>query len=392
MKKTVLSIIFIALLFVSTLFVLVNLVKADTLISDGFESGTFGDWTNTAGSTIATSPVHSGIYSADFPLGIPDSYAIKNLDTPVSTLNYTSYVYFSGLCNDYICVIMAEDANGTIIHYRVQDVNGNYQWQFNVGNSQVINSTNPAPQAGQWYKIQLLAITGDNGTFYFLVDDQLKATITNEPFGAITQLRIGHDWDEGYIGGNSYFDDVVITQIGSPVIIASAGDGGSISPNGIVSVNVGATPTFTITANASCHIADVLVDGNSVGPLSTYTFASVQAMSVHTINASFAITPTPTPSPSPSPSPTPSSTSTSSTTSSSSNTVIQNSEASNTEASPTPNPTTLPNTSSSPASPSTTQEPSQSNSQFPWIPFFAIISIVVALVAALSVYKIKRKK
>ena len=39
MKKTFFSIILIALLFASTIFFLVNEVKADSIFTDGFESG-----------------------------------------------------------------------------------------------------------------------------------------------------------------------------------------------------------------------------------------------------------------------------------------------------------------------------------------------------------------
>jgi uncharacterized repeat protein (TIGR02543 family) len=71
-------------------------------------------------------------------------------------------------------------------------------------------------------------------------------------------------------------------------ITASAGSDGSISPSGEVIVNEGNNQTFTITANSSYHITDVLVDGNSVGAVSSYTFSNVTAN--HTIAASFDIT------------------------------------------------------------------------------------------------------
>ena len=76
-------------------------------------------------------------------------------------------------------------------------------------------------------------------------------------------------------------------SIASPVITASAGAGGSISPSGPVSVACGGTQAFTITADACFHVADVLVDGVSVGAVSGYTFTNVQAN--HTIAASFAV-------------------------------------------------------------------------------------------------------
>src|SRR5439155_12373445 len=70
-------------------------------------------------------------------------------------------------------------------------------------------------------------------------------------------------------------------------IAASAGANGSISPAGSVSVDCGSSQTFTIAPAACHHIADVLVDGVSVGAVSSYTFSNVTA--AHTIAASFAI-------------------------------------------------------------------------------------------------------
>jgi len=68
-------------------------------------------------------------------------------------------------------------------------------------------------------------------------------------------------------------------------ITASAGTGGTITPNGGVSVAAGASQSFTISANACYTLTDVLVDGVSQGPITSYTFSNVQA--AHTIAASF---------------------------------------------------------------------------------------------------------
>src|SRR5208283_1761373 len=121
----------------------------------------------------------------------------------------------------------------------------------------------------------------------FLVNNQLIATITNQTFGAITELEIGHDWDEGYVGGDNYVSDVVATSITTPIIFASAGTGGLINPSGAVGVPYGSDQSFTITPNTGFQIADVSVDGSSVGPVNTYTFNDAQVD--NTINASFAI-------------------------------------------------------------------------------------------------------
>ena len=70
-------------------------------------------------------------------------------------------------------------------------------------------------------------------------------------------------------------------------ITATTGSGGSITPVGSVSVNHGASQSFTITPSSGYHIVDVLVEGSSVGAVSSYTFTNVTAN--HTISASFAI-------------------------------------------------------------------------------------------------------
>ena len=70
-------------------------------------------------------------------------------------------------------------------------------------------------------------------------------------------------------------------------ITSSAGANGSISPNGSTSVNHGDSQGYTITPATGYHVADVLVDGGSVGAVTSYPFSSVTAP--HTIAASFAI-------------------------------------------------------------------------------------------------------
>lgn len=75
------------------------------------------------------------------------------------------------------------------------------------------------------------------------------------------------------------------TPTPSHTITASAGTGGSISPSGSVPVQDGGSQTFTITPNSGYAISNVLVDGQSVGAVRSYTFSNVR--SNHTISASF---------------------------------------------------------------------------------------------------------
>ena len=70
------------------------------------------------------------------------------------------------------------------------------------------------------------------------------------------------------------------------VIAASAGQNGAISPSGLVVVNSGDNQLFTITPSTGYHVADVLVDGATVGAVTSYTFPTVNGP--HTIVAVFA--------------------------------------------------------------------------------------------------------
>ena len=104
-----------------------------------------------------------------------------------------------------------------------------------------------------------------------LVDGSSVGTVTSYTF---TDITADHSISAGF-------------AINTYIITASAGAGGSISPSNAVVVNYGGSQTFTITPNTGYHIVDVVVDGSSVGAVTTYTFNNVQAN--HTITASFAM-------------------------------------------------------------------------------------------------------
>jgi hypothetical protein len=72
----------------------------------------------------------------------------------------------------------------------------------------------------------------------------------------------------------------------SYTITPSAGANGSISPKTPQTVDHGAAQTFTISPATGYYVADVLVDGSSVGPVTSYTFPAVAGN--HTISAGFA--------------------------------------------------------------------------------------------------------
>lgn len=117
-----------------------------------------------------------------------------------------------------------------------------------------------------------------DGTTYTTVTSGLLDALVAAPGHA---LRAEADFKENVVIGGGGGGSVINTY----VITASAGEGGTISPTGRVSVSLNANKQFTIQAKDGYVIADVLVDGVSVGAVSSYTFERVNKN--HTISVTF---------------------------------------------------------------------------------------------------------
>lgn len=119
-----------------------------------------------------------------------------------------------------------------------------------------------------------------NGTTYTTVTSGLLDALAAASGNA---LQAEADFKENVVIGGGGGGSVVSTF----VITASAGQGGTISPSGRVSVNLNANKQFTIQPKDGYVIADVLVDGVSVGAVSSYTFERVNKN--HTISVTFKV-------------------------------------------------------------------------------------------------------
>jgi hypothetical protein len=120
--------------------------------------------------------------------------------------------------------------------------------------------------------------------------DDLTLTLTPDPCYSVADVVV----DGGSVGAVTSYTFTNITAdhtisatfaLSVYAITATAGTGGSITPNGAVAVNCGADQAFAIAADPGYFIADVVVDGGSVGAVTGYTFTNVQAN--HTIAATF---------------------------------------------------------------------------------------------------------
>ena len=122
--------------------------------------------------------------------------------------------------------------------------------------------------------------------------DDITFTITSDTGYHVSDVTV----DGGSVGAVSAytFTDVITHHtlsaafaLNTYIITPTVGAGGSISPTTPQTVSHGDDITFTITPDTGYHVADVLVDGGSVGAVSAYTFTDV--ITHHTLSAAFAL-------------------------------------------------------------------------------------------------------
>lgn len=189
-------------------------------------------------------------------------------------------------------------------------------------NAKIIESTGDAGVLNVWNDA-LIAYTADGDVSVEINEDNTAATITNAGSKTVTfSLALGNqteaastsaagtleagkkltmtligeevtavtDSDETKITTELYLDgddtvDESQFHISVHTITVSAGENGTITPSDSVLVADGGSQTFNIIANNGYVIADVKIDGASVGAVSQYTFNDVKTD--HTIYASF---------------------------------------------------------------------------------------------------------
>lgn|GEM_PF-3003184 len=133
-------------------------------------------------------------------------------------------------------------------------------------------ATAPSGYSFTGWKLSADGVTGYDGTYTQFTDAMLTAYA-----GKVVEAKpVYTQNDTGSSSG---------TGTAAYAITASAGANGTVTPAGKTSVTAGRDQTYTITPNAGYAVEDVLVDGKSVGAVTTYTFKSVSA--AHTISAAF---------------------------------------------------------------------------------------------------------
>jgi len=261
--------------------------------------------------SYATGIAPAGICSADFNSDGKKDIAVANSgDNNVSTLRgngdgtFQAAVQHSvGLSPTSVCT---------------SDFNGNGTFDLAIANSGantvsvMLNSgagvfASPVDYTVGNFPIHIVASDLDNdGKEEIIAADQTADSISvlhnngNGTFGTVVNHLVGFgptsvtsadfnaDGTKDVAVSNGTSNSVsVLMSTRQFKITATSGANGAIFPSGIVNVLDSSSQAFTITPNVGYHIANVLVDGSSVGPVTSHNFTVVTAN--HTISCSFAI-------------------------------------------------------------------------------------------------------
>jgi hypothetical protein len=122
---------------------------------------------------------------------------------------------------------------------------------------------------------EVLVADGDDKTFVFTpdsVDYKVDVvTVDGVPLDDVVTSYTFEDVDADH----TIYAEFEMSGPGVFMITASAADNGAIDPSGDVEVTENGSQTFTMVPNTGYRVLDVIVDGESVGPVPNYTFTEV---------------------------------------------------------------------------------------------------------------------
>jgi len=125
-------------------------------------------------------------------------------------------------------------------------------------------------------------VSGEPFEVSFVPNDRhyiADVTVDGVSVGAVTS------WKFDSVDANHTIHVTFERESETYMISASAGFGGTITPNGVTSVSPGENKYYKIVPNDGYVVKEVTVDNVSIGPCDTYTFENVSAS--HTINVTF---------------------------------------------------------------------------------------------------------
>jgi hypothetical protein len=196
-----------------------------------------------------------------------------------SSYEFSSDDYHGDILHDNARRI--RETRNTVAHYAEGDVPSYTVTPISGPNGRIFPEVTPGEDnpptiiAGESYSFTITAATG------YVID---KVLVNAHP------VSDAEGWETYILTISNILEDTTLDATFKPkphlyLLTPVAGNNGKISPEQPVVVEAGGSQTFTITPDSGYTIADVRVDGKSVGAMSSYSFSNVQHDS--TIKATF---------------------------------------------------------------------------------------------------------
>ena len=233
---------------------------------------------------------------SEFP---PAGWTVETTN-PSFTWKQYAYVYLNGSQNAYVSAdYVSEAAQDERLVTPAIDLSGTTQTQLDFEYAYPYYGM----KGGEFTFTLEASLDGSSWTKLWDALDTLPSSMSDYVITGLANVEIPETFCQSGVrfafrytrpagsgSGIAAVDNLKLSAVGGNpaegyIIDASASQGGSIDPSGRVSVAEYGSQTFVITPDAGYEIADVLVDGQSVGPVDQYTFS--QVTEPHTISASF---------------------------------------------------------------------------------------------------------
>lgn len=221
--------------------------------------------TATAGAhgTVSPAGVASYFYhqTADYNINAAEGYYISSITVDGEVTNYTQADNLTSVVRTFANI----EANHTL---SATFAAKSYEITVNAGANGTIA---PATATYAYGATPTFAITPNAG--YVITD----VTVDGASVGAVSTYTF-----TALTADHTIAATFAAAQFS---IVATAGNGGTITPAGTTNMAYNGNQTYTISANNGYHVSDVFVDGASVGAVTSYSFTGVTAN--HTIYAAF---------------------------------------------------------------------------------------------------------
>ena len=232
--------------------------------------------------TIPNPPTNLVALGGDAQATVSFAAPVNNGGSPIIRYNISTTegnITASGVASP---IVVTGLTNGVNYRFVVKAVNA-------IGSSVSSDSSNGVTPRSSGKYINTIVFGGQiSNTLYVDSGANFVVTYTNKAGYVLDSIYINGAYSAGatadsisqYTFKNVRADSAikVVYKITTYTITSNAGNGGSISPQGVSSVNYGATPRFTITPNTGYFIDSVLVNNTLVNSVNnTYTFDTIKS-------------------------------------------------------------------------------------------------------------------